>query len=90
MQEFSLKLSSKAQLDAKVNYVDSWRQIPSVVGAINNGEFQEDKQLKSILVYKNRSRSFLHDFKLGFVREQMAYNDKANDIFSNFLTNYYH
>ncbi|MAP01950.1 MAG: hypothetical protein CMD01_03940, partial [Flavobacteriales bacterium] len=90
MQEFSLKLNSKAQLDAKVNYVDSWRQIPSVIGAINNGEFQEDKQLKSILIYKNRGRKFFHDFKLGFIREKMAYNDTANDIFSNFLTNSYH
>ena len=90
MQEAALKINQNSQLEAKLNYVDSWRQIPPVLGATNNGEFQRDKQLKSVLIFSNNGKSFLHNIKLGYIREKMSYNDTANEIFSNFLTNSFH
>ena len=67
MQEAALKINQNSQLEAKLNYVDSWRQIPPVLGATNNGEFQQDKQLKSVLIFSNNGKSFLHN-ELGLGR----------------------
>ncbi|MFL2570558.1 MAG: hypothetical protein ACJ0QL_01610, partial [Parvicellaceae bacterium] len=71
-------------------YVDSWRQIPSVIGAENNGEFQNDHQLKFLIGHNHRGKKWTHHTKAAFVNELMSYNDTAHEISSNFSIDSYH
>ena len=90
MQEMAILLNKKSQLDFKLNYLNSWRQIPSIIGAINNGVFQNDEQIKALIGFKNRANKLIHDFKVGYVQEIMNYSDTSANIFSNFSINSYH
>ena len=90
MQELAYRINKKNQLDVKLNYVNSWRQIPGVIGAVNNGEYQNDVQLKSLLGYKHVGEKWRHNVRAAYVNEQMSYNDTAHDISSNFSISSYH
>lgn len=90
MQEIAYKLNGKNEFEAKFNYVDSWRQIPSVIGAENNGEFQNDHQLKFLIGHNHRGKKWTHHTKAAFVKELMSYNDTAHEISSNFSIDSYH
>lgn len=90
MQEIGWLINKKSQLDFKLNYLNSWRQIASIIGAVNNGEFQNDEQIKTLIGFKNKSKNLRHDLKVGFVNELMNYNDTALGIFSNFNINSLH
>lgn len=90
MQEIGWFINKKSQIEFKLNYLNSWRQIPSIIGATNNGEFQNDQQIKTLIGFKNISNNLRHDLKIGFVNEVMNYNDTALGIFSNFNISSFH
>ena len=90
IQEGKIKIKENSAIDFKVNFFSSWRQIPSIIGLPNNGEFQNDQHFRSLIGYKWFNDKWSHQFKLAFVNEYMSYQDTAYDISSAFKTNSFH
>ncbi len=90
MQEGLIRINKNSQFDFKVNYLKSWRQIPSIIGLTNTGQFQNDEQTKTMLGFKKYNDKWSHQFKLAYVNEFMSYQDTAFDISSEFNINTLH
>ena len=89
-QEGKIKLKANSAIDFKLNFFKSWRQIPTIIGLPDNGEFQNDQQFRSLIGYNWFNDKWSHQLKIAYVNEYMSYQDTANDIASEFNVNAYH
>ncbi len=90
IQEGKIKIKDNSIIDFKLNFLKSWRQIPSIIGLPNNGEFQNDQYLRSLLGYKWFNDKWSHQIKFAYVNELMSYQDTSHDITSEFKVDSYH
>jgi vitamin B12 transporter len=76
----SINFNNYNSVNFILNYTDSYRQIPSIIGATSRGEYQIDKQFRSKLNYKHISNNWIHNFNLAFTNEIMNYIDTIANI----------
>ena len=76
----SIKFNNYNNLNLVLNYTDSYRQIPSIIGVASRNEYQIDKQFRSKLNYKHIAKNWIHNFNLAFINDIMNYIDTISDI----------
>ena len=90
IHEGKIKFKDNNILDFKFNFLRSWRQIPSIIGLPNNGEFQNDQHFRSLIGYKWFNDKWSHQVKVAYVNDLMSYQDTSHEISSEFKVDSYH
>ena len=74
-QEFYLTPNKTNYFAIKSNYMNSYRQIPSVLGVNSNGEFQTDEVLRLLGEWQNIKKKNLHHFRVALLKDKLNYAD---------------
>jgi len=88
-QEFYYKPNLHHQFSVKSNYLDSYRQIPSIIGVQSNGEYQTDKILRVLGEWKYYKAKSFHHLRLAFISNDQNYIDTSASINSLIKTDSY-
>ena len=80
--EIGVRLNDKNLLHGTILYIDSYRELPPVLGAVSNNEFQEDKNLRSFFSWKSFQKKIATDTRVSFFKEKLDYTDSNSGIFS--------
>lgn len=87
--------TKKGRLKIIFNYLDTERRIPVAIGVQDQTQTQQDKNFKSSIQYKisksvqgdgEEYRSFSHKASLGFVHDNLNYQNQSASINSDYMT----